>query len=88
MDFHVIQEFNLLKQKPFLPFAQFSETYRLVLAKPPTSTLENTLTQMSDKLKRNGGPISVILISGIPGSGKGRLASSLSKQLMNEKLIC
>jgi adenylylsulfate kinase-like enzyme len=57
------------------------------MAKPPTSTLENTLTQMSEKLKRNGGPISVILISGIPGSGKGRLASSLSKLLSNENLI-
>jgi hypothetical protein len=43
------------------------------MAKPPTTALENTLAQMSAKLKRDG-PVSVILVSGIPGSGKGRFA--------------
>jgi len=42
---------------------------------------------MAAKLKRlSGSPISLILISGVPGSGKGRLASSLSKLLTNENL--
>jgi len=37
---------------------------------------------MAAKLKRPaGGPISVILVSGIPGSGKGRLAESLQKMI-------
>ncbi len=87
MDFHVIQEFNLLKQKPFLPFAQFADTYRLVLNKPPTTALENTLQQMAAKLKRDT-RTSVVLVSGIPGAGKGRFAASLAKLLMNEKLLC
>jgi uncharacterized iron-regulated protein len=42
-DFHVIQEFNLLKAKTFMPFTQFSEVYRQVIAKPKASILENTL---------------------------------------------
>lgn len=72
-----------------MTFAQFSETYRLVMNKPPAAVLEDTRSQMGAKLKRQQGqPISLILVSGIPGSGKGRLASTLSKLLMNEKLTC
>jgi tRNA uridine 5-carbamoylmethylation protein Kti12 len=42
---------------------------------------------MASKLKKStDGLISVVLISGIPGSGKGRLAESLHKMLLNENL--
>jgi len=37
---------------------------------------------MAAKLRRQPGqPTSVILVSGIPGSGKGRLANTLAKSL-------
>lgn len=42
---------------------------------------------MSTKLKRNGSSISVVLVSGIPGAGKGRLAATMAKLFQNEKLI-
>ena len=42
---------------------------------------------MAAKLRRpKGAPISLILVSGIPGSGKGRLANTLAKLLVPEQL--
>ena len=43
---------------------------------------------MTDKLKRESteAPISIILVSGIPGAGKSRFASSLTKELSLQKL--
>jgi len=73
-----------------VPLNQFSEVYKMVLNKPTANSLTNTLPQIAEKLRRNtedqSAPISIILISGIPGSGKGRLAHSLAKQLNNEQL--
>jgi len=42
---------------------------------------------MALKLKRQPGqPISLILVSGIPGSGKGRLANTIAKLLTPDQL--
>ena len=70
-----------------MSFNHFSETYRSIMSKPKASLLEKTLPTMASKLKKStDGLISVVLISGIPGSGKGRLAESLHKMLLNENL--
>ena len=54
------------------------------------NSLENTLPQLIEKLRRNpeepNSPISVILVAGTPGSGKGRIAYSIRKHLGNEQL--
>jgi cytidylate kinase len=40
-----------------------------------------------EKLKRKeGAPVNVILVSGIPGSGKGRLSNSIARHLNQEKV--
>lgn len=45
----------------------------------------DTLPKFVEKLKRNESQtINLILVSGIPGSGKGRLANSLTNYLGNE----
>ena len=82
LDFHVIQEFNVLKGKPFMPFSAFSEVYQHVQSTP--KNLDNSVSQMVQRLKDKN--TSVILVSGIPGAGKGRFAASLSKQLLAEGL--
>ena len=70
-----------------MSFNHFSETYRSIMSKTKASLLEKTLPTMASKLKKStDGLISVVLISGIPGSGKGRLAESLHKMLLNENL--
>ena len=90
LEFHAVQEYNVLKNKAFVPLNQFSEVYKLVRNKPTANSLTNTLPQIAEKLRRNTEEgtalISVILVSGIPGSGKGRFAHALSKQLGNEYL--
>ena len=54
------------------------------------NSLENTLPQLIEKLRRNSeeasSPISVILVAGSPGSGKGRFSYALRKHLGNESL--
>ena len=81
LEYHAIQEFNQLKGKPFVPLQQFSEVYRLVQSKPNATSLQNTVPQLIDKLKKSPNEpnqlISVVLVAGIPGSGKGRFAYAL-----------
>ena len=52
--------------------------------------MENTLPQLREKLRRNpddpNSLISIILVAGIPGSGKGRFANTMKRLLMNEYL--
>lgn len=73
-----------------MPLNQFSEVYRLVQNKPAATSLENTLAQLTSQLKRNPEDptslISIVLVAGIPGSGKGRFANAMKKNLGNEKL--
>ena len=83
----MIHEYNQLKGKPFVPFKNFIEAYRDVQSKPDSAQLQSTREQLSSKLRRRkNGPISLILVSGIPGSGKGRLASNISKLLLADQL--
>ena len=53
LEFHAIQEYNVLKNKPFVPLNQFSEVYKIVRNKPNANSLTNTLPQIAEKLKRN-----------------------------------
>ena len=73
-----------------MPLSQFSEVYRLVQSKPSASSLLDTVPQLIEKLKRSPDEphqlISVVLVAGIPGSGKGRFAYDLRKHLANELL--
>lgn len=73
-----------------MPLTQFSEVYRLVKSKPTASSLENTVPQLIEKLRKSPDEpnqlISVVLVAGIPGSGKGKFAYSLRKHFGNEHL--
>jgi len=73
-----------------VPLAQFSEVYRLVMSKPTAGSLENTVPQLIEKLKKSPDEptslISVVLVAGIPGSGKGKFAYALRKHFGNELL--
>ena len=76
-------EFNKVRNKEFIPLSAFSKVYReadqdanMPLSK--TEDLIQKLVQGTDK------KTSLILISGIPGSGKGRTADFLSRQIQME----
>jgi len=89
-EFETIQEFNVLKgkaetQKSFVEFATFKELHEENIKKPSADTIAGTLPKLVQKLKRKDA-INVILVSGIPGSGKGRFAAGLSRHLNNEML--
>jgi len=64
--------------------------FRLVQSKPSAASLENMLPQLTEKLRRSpedpSSLISVVLVAGIPGSGKGRFANALKRHLGNEQL--
>ena len=53
LEFHAIQEYNVLKDKAFVPLNQFSEVYKLVRNKPTANSLTNTLPQIAEKLRKN-----------------------------------
>lgn len=87
-EFETIQEFNVLKgkaesQKSFVEFTTFKELHEENVKKPSADTIAGTLPKLLLKLKRKDA-INVILVSGIPGSGKGRFAAGLSRHLNNE----
>jgi Tfp pilus assembly pilus retraction ATPase PilT len=85
LEYHAIYEFNNLKAKTFVSLNQFLDAYRLTnVSHDPQYT---PVTHLCQRLKRSSsGPISVILVSGIPGSGKGRFSASLARTLKQEKL--
>lgn len=91
LEYHAIYEFNTLRDKTFVPLNQFLDALRLV--KPSSTPSEDAkqaafpVEQMCARLKRSqSGLISVILVSGIPGSGKGRFAASLARMLKQERV--
>ena len=50
--------------------------------KPTAKDVAGYMQGMVDKLKRKEGQsVNLILVSGIPGSGKGRLSDSLARHL-------
>ena len=87
LEYHAIYEFNTLRDKTFVPLNQFLDALRLVKPLVDSQQTKSPIEQMCAKLKRSqSGLISVILVAGIPGSGKGRFAASLARMLKQEKL--
>jgi hypothetical protein len=84
MDFNVMFEFNQLKSKQFIDYEKFSKVYRE--AKQQAGMPNSKIVDLVTKLKPAEGKTSLILISGIPGSGKGRAADYLARQLKQENL--
>ena len=85
MEFNAVLEFNKVKSKEFIPLTAFSKVYReadqdSMLADSKTSDLIAKLLQGAEK------KTSLILVSGIPGSGKGRLSDFLSRQIQMENV--
>ena len=76
MDYNSLSEFNRTKGKEFLPFSSYSKHYRD--AKQDAYRANSKTKDLIAKLV-NGTKTNVIIISGIPGSGKGRLADYMSK---------
>jgi hypothetical protein len=76
MDYNSLSEFNRTKGKEFLPFSSYSKHYRDAKqdAYRANSKTKDLIAKLVDGTKTN-----VIIISGIPGSGKGRLADYMSK---------
>jgi len=76
MDYNSLSEFNRTKGKEFLPFSSYSKHYRAAKqdAYRANSKTKDLIAKLVDGTKTN-----VIIISGIPGSGKGRLADYMSK---------
>jgi hypothetical protein len=54
-DFHAIQEFNQLKDKPFVPFKTFIEAYRDSQIRSDQTSAKSTREQLAQKLKRGQG---------------------------------
>jgi len=84
LEYHAIFEFNNLKGKTFVPLNQFLDALRVG---HEADGSQSAVAQMCNKLKKSqAGLTSVILVSGIPGSGKGRFAATLARTLKQEKV--
>lgn len=83
MEYHAVVEFNKIKGKEFMPFDKFSKVYQEAdqQAKMPASKTNDLCKKL---LEGTDQKTSVIIISGIPGSGKGRVAEQLSRLLAQE----
>jgi len=76
MEYNSLSEFNRTKGKEFLPFSSYTKHYRdaKLEASRANSKTKDLITKLVDGTKTN-----VIIVSGIPGSGKGRLADFISR---------
>lgn len=89
LEFFTILEFNLIRAKDFVSFPSFHKVYQDAQKRIPYG---NYALMLTDKLKQQasneqGQPkTNVIIVSGIPGSGKGKLAEYLAKQFNQEGL--
>lgn len=83
MEYNSLSEFNRTKGKEFLPFTSYSKHYRdaRLSAKGAYSKTKDLIAKLVDGTKT-----SVIIVSGIPGSGKGRLADFMSRQIRMENV--
>lgn len=79
MDFAALNEFNKIKGKDFMPFSAFSKVYREAdqMASMPLSKTKDLVDRLLNGTDKR---TSVVIVSGIPGSGKGRLSDFLSKK--------
>lgn len=85
LEYHTIGEFNQVRGKEFIGFSSFHQVYAETMKKQ--GFVPNYTQLMVEKLKQ--GPIeraNVIIVSGIPGSGKSKLTDSLTKMLSSEGL--
>jgi hypothetical protein len=76
MEYNSLSEFNRTKGKEFLPFTSYSKHYKD--AKQEAYRANSKSKDLIEKLV-DGTKTNVIIVSGIPGSGKGRLADFISK---------
>lgn len=83
MEYNSLSEFNRTKGKEFLPFTSYTKHYReaRLSAKGANSKTKDLIEKLVDGTKTN-----VIIVSGIPGSGKGRLADFMSRQIRMENV--
>lgn len=90
LEFQAIEEFNKLRGKPFISFDNFHKSYEEFYR--PTGIVDADEKNMADNQKMvkrildSKGKISLILVSGLPGSDKERLAETLSRLLVNEQV--
>ena len=85
MDFAALHEFNKIKGKDFLPFSAFSKVFREAnqMASMPLSKTKDLIGKL---LNGTDTKTSVVIVSGIPGSGKGRLGDYLSRKFQEENV--
>lgn len=79
MEYQVIKEFNLIRGKEFILFEQFSQVHDDAQKKVTFNFVQKWIAKLKQGNKTN-----VIIVSGIPGSSKGRLSEFLQRQLTNE----
>jgi hypothetical protein len=85
LEYHTIAEFNKVRGKDFISFASFHGVYTEAYKKHPF--IPNYTKLLVEKLKTgNANKANVIIVSGIPGSGKSKLTESLAKLLSAEGL--
>lgn len=80
MQFAAVNEFNKVKGKPFMPFSAFSKVYHDAdqSASMPLSKMKDLVAKLLTGIENK---TSLVIVSGIPGSGKGRLSDYLSRKL-------
>jgi len=79
MEYNTVLEFNKIKNKEFMPFDKFTKVYKEAdqLAKMPASKTKDLKQKL---LEGTDTRTSVVIVGGIPGSGKGRLGDYLARQ--------
>lgn len=82
MEYSVMLEFNKIRNKEFIPFQSFSKLYRE--AKQDALMPNSKTKDLVQKLVNDSARTSVIIVSGIPGCGKGRAAEYIVRQLQQE----
>lgn len=83
MNFAALNEFNRIKNKEFLPFSAFTKVYREAnqMAAMPLSKTKDLVKRL---MAGTESKTSLVIVSGIPGSGKGRLSDFLSRKFQEE----
>lgn len=85
MNFAALNEFNKIKGKDFLPFSAFTKVYREAnqMAAMPLSKTKDLVKRL---MAGTDAKTSLVIVSGIPGSGKGRLSDFLSRKFQEENM--
>lgn len=83
LEYHTVGEFNRIRGKEFLSFSAFHQVYTEANTKLPF--VPNYTQLLTTRLSAEG-KTSIIIVSGIPGSGKTKFSESLTKLLASEGL--